>query len=86
MGNKATIEICKAQERLYIPDCWRYWPVSYSCYFDWVHGEGSWFDYHPKVFNFGDIEGAFLQFQIEVEFLHVLKDLLGSLLMVLVVV
>ena len=56
MGNKTLIEVCESQERLYILDCRGNRLVGYPSYLDWVHGKGSRFDYHSKVFNLRDIK------------------------------
>ena len=56
MRYKASVEICKSQEGSYIFDCRGGGPVSDPSYLDWVHGQGSGFDYHSKVFDLRDIE------------------------------
>ena len=56
MWYKALIEICKSQEGSYVFDCQGDGPVSNPSYLDWVHGQGSGFDYHSKVFDFRDVE------------------------------
>ena len=61
-------------------------PVGYSCDLDWVHGKGSQFDYHSEVFDFGDVERTLFQFEIEVKFLHLLKDSFCSFFVIFVIV
>ena len=60
MWNEAPVEICESQEGSYVFDCRGDGPVCEPSYLDWVHGQGSGFDYHSKVFYLGDIEGTFL--------------------------
>ena len=56
MRYKASVEICKSQEGSYIFDRQGGGPVCNPCYLDWVHGQGSGFDYHPKVFDLRYVE------------------------------
>ena len=78
MGYKASIEVGKAKERLDVFDSGGDGPFSNACNFDWVHGKGTRFDDHSKVLDFMHGEGAFFELEIEVKFLHVLKDSLGA--------
>ena len=56
MRYEVPVEICESQEGLYIFDCQGNGPVSDPSYSDWVHGQGSGFDYHAKVFDLRDVE------------------------------
>ena len=56
MRYEASVEICESQEGSYIFDCRGNRPVSDPGYFDLVHGQGSGFDNHAKVFDLRDVE------------------------------
>ena len=61
IGNELTVEIGKAKEGSYILDFSRGWPGSNAIKFDRVHGELTRFYDHSEVFDFRDIELAFLK-------------------------
>ena len=59
MGDKMSIEVSESQEGADVFDCRGDRPICDSGYLDWVHGQGSGFDYHSKVFDLRDVEGTF---------------------------
>ena len=76
---KLTVEVSEAKERSYILDFSRGWPGSNAVEFDRIHGKLTGFHDHPKVFDFRNIELAFLKLQVKVELSHPLENMAGSL-------
>ena len=83
---KASVEICESKEGSDVFDCRGGRPIRDSGYFDWIHGQGSRFDYHSQVFDLSNVEGTFLQLEIKIKFLHSLKNSLCPFFMVSVIV
>ena len=76
--DEPTIEIGKAKEGSYILNFGWGRPGGNVIKFDRVHSELSRFHNHSKVFDFRDIELAFLKLQMEVKLGHPLEDTVGS--------
>ena len=74
VGYESVIEIGKAQEGMDIFDNGWSQLIGNSSYFDMVHCQGPGLDDHAQVFYFLDSEGTFLQFEVEVQFLHMLEN------------
>ena len=81
VGYKLMVEVSKVQEGLYTLDFDRGWPGGDSVEFDWIHGKLTRFHNHSKVFDFRDVELAFLELQMKVEFSHALEDMTGLFFM-----
>ena len=62
VGDELSVEVGKAKEGSHVFYFIRSWPSGYAIKFDWVHGELTGFHNHSKVFDFRDIELAFLEF------------------------
>ena len=78
IGDEPIIEVGEAKEGTHFLDFGGGWPSGNTIKLDRVHGELTWFHNHSKVFNFGDVELAFLELKIEVKLSHVLEDTMGS--------
>ena len=61
VGYKLTVEISKAQEGLYVLDFGGGQSSGNAIELDWVHGKLTRFYDHSEVFNFWDVELAFLE-------------------------
>ena len=59
--DESSVEAGKAKEGLYVLDFGRGWPCCNAIKFDRVHGKLTRFYNHPKVFDFRNIELAFLK-------------------------
>ena len=62
---------------MYVLDFGRSWPGSDAIELDWVHGKLTGFHDHSEVFDFRDVELAFLELEVEVKLGHSLEDMTG---------
>ena len=81
VGDELIIEIDKAKEGMYFLDFCEGWPGSNTVKFHEVHSKLLGFHDHPEVFDFGDIELTFFKFQVEVQFSHLLEDMVSPFCM-----
>ena len=81
VGDELMVEVGKAKERSYVFDFSEGWPSGNTVKLDRVHGKLSGLQNHYKVFDFGDVELAFLKLQVKVQFSHALEDMMGSFFM-----
>ena len=76
--DEPTVKVDKVQERLHILDFGGGWPGSNTIKLDRIHGKLSRFHDHSKIFHFGDVELAFLEFEVEVKLHHPLEHTMSS--------
>ena len=62
--NKLAVKVGKAKEGLYILDFGWGWPGSDAVEFHRVHGKLTGFHDHSEVFDFRDVELAFLELEM----------------------
>ena len=72
------VEVHEAKERSDIFDFLGSWPACNPIQLDGVHGKLSGFHNHTEVFYFGGGEATFLQFEVEVQFCHLLENTSGT--------
>ena len=80
MTNESSVEISKSQEGSYLFDHGGNRPICDAGKFYGVHLDSIFADDHPKIVDFCDIEGAFVEVQKKVVVFEFLQDLEGILL------
>jgi len=75
VGDKSMVEVGEAKKGAYILDLSGGWPFGDSVKLDRIHGKLTRFDNHSKVFYLIRGEFAFLEFEVQVKFGHMLKDM-----------
>ena len=75
------IEVGKAKEGVYILDFGRGWPGHNAIKLDWIHHKLTRFHNHPEIFDFEEVELAFLKLKMKIEFGHSLENTMGLLSM-----
>ena len=78
IGDELSVEVSKTKEGVYVFDFDRGQPGGNAIKFDQVHGELTRFHNHSEVFDFGNVELAFLKLQVKIELGHVLENMMGS--------
>ena len=78
--NKSTVEVGEAKEGVYILDFSWGWPLGDAIKLDRVHSELAGFDDHSEVFYLICGEFAFFKFEVQIEFGHLLEDMLSAFL------
>ena len=81
IGDETSIEIGKAKEGSDVFHLFGGGPTGNTIQFDGVHGELSRFDNHSEIFHLSRGKTTFLQFEMEVQFCHSLKDVFGTFTM-----
>ena len=64
-GNELSIEVGEAEEGMHIFDFSQGGPACNAVELNRIHGQLSWLDDHPKIFNF--ISGKFALFKLQME-------------------